>query len=78
MKKHIREILSDLGRKRDEGFVPPVRKPSTDAVVKDLTPPPEPPLPGDLENQELSRNRAEEVRQLDFQAQENERRETNS
>jgi hypothetical protein len=78
MKKHIREILSDLGQKRSKDFIPPVPNPSTDAVVKDLTPPPEPALPGDLENQELSRDRAEEVRQLDFQAQENERRETNS
>jgi hypothetical protein len=76
MKKHIREILNDLGRKRTKDFVPPDPKPSNDAVVKDLTPPPEPPLPNDLENQELSTNRAEEVRQLDFQAQENEERET--
>jgi hypothetical protein len=76
MKKHIREILSDLGRKRNKDFVPPIPKPSHDAVVKDLNPPPEPALPDDLENQELSSDPAERTRQLDFQAQENERRET--
>jgi len=76
MKKHIREILDDLGRKRRKDFIPPVPPASTDAATTDLTPPPEPALPNDLENQKLSRNRAEEVRQLDFQAQENQERET--
>jgi len=37
-----------------------------------------PTAPDDLENQELSKNPAEKVRQLDFQAQQDERRETNS
>ncbi len=37
-----------------------------------------PTVPDDLENQELSKNPAEKVRQLDFQAQQDERRETNS
>jgi hypothetical protein len=37
-----------------------------------------PAVPDDLQNQELSKNPAEKVRQLDFQAQQDERRETNS
>ena len=37
-----------------------------------------PVVPGDLENQALSQDPAERVRQLDFQAQQDERRETNS
>ena len=77
MKKSIREILDDLHRKRDQrDFIPPVRKSPKDAAVKDLTPAPEPVVPDDLENQELSPDEAERVRQLDFQAQENEERET--
>ena len=37
-----------------------------------------PVLPDDLENQELSKNPAEKVRQLDFQAEQEERLETDS
>jgi hypothetical protein len=37
-----------------------------------------PTLPDDLENQELSKNPAEKVRQLDFQAEQEERLETDS
>ncbi len=58
MKKHIREILDDLNRKKQAEQPPTV--------------------PDDLENQELSKDPAERVRQLDFQAQQDERRETNS
>jgi len=76
MKKYIREILDDLGRKRKKDFIPPSPKPCNDAVVKDLNPPAERALPNDPDNQDFSRNHAEEVRQLDFQAQENEERET--
>lgn len=76
MKKYIREILDDLGKKRELNYIPPVPKATKDTVVENLTPPAEKPLPDDLENQELSGNRAEEVKQLDFQAQENEERET--
>ncbi len=76
MKKHIREMLDDLRKPKHHDFVPPLPKPSVDTKVTDLTPPAEPALPGDLENQELSHDPAERVRQLDFQAQENEERET--
>jgi hypothetical protein len=49
-------------------------------LLNDLTkkqdPPPPPAVPEDLNNQELSKNPEQRVRQLDFQAQEDEERET--
>jgi hypothetical protein len=47
-----------------------------DELTKKQDPPPAPVVPQDLNNQELSRNPEERVRQLDFQAQEDEERET--
>jgi hypothetical protein len=41
-------------------------------ILDDLNPKPQPPLPTDLDNQILSKNPAERVRQLDQQAQEKE------
>jgi hypothetical protein len=41
-------------------------------ILKDLNPKPQPPLPGDLDNQILSKDPLERVRQLDQQAQEKE------
>jgi len=38
--------------------------------------PPQAAVPGDLENQELSKNPLQRTRQLDFQAQQDEERET--
>ena len=69
MKKYIREILDDLRRPKDKDFIPPIPKPSVDTPIADLTPPEAPVVPTDLENQELSSNPLERVRQLDFQAQ---------
>jgi hypothetical protein len=45
-------------------------------ILNDLTPKPEPPLPTDLDNQILSKNHEEMVRQLDQQAQEKEQMES--
>ncbi len=45
-------------------------------LTKQETPPPQPPVPADLDNQILSKNPEERLRQLDFQAQEDEERET--
>jgi hypothetical protein len=80
MKKHIRTMIDDLHRKREKGFIPAIPAPSTegpktsqDASIPNASP--EAVLPGDLENQKLSKNAAEQTRQLDFQAQENEERE---
>jgi hypothetical protein len=57
MKKYIRAILADLGKKRKD-YLPPMPSPK-----------PQAPVPGDLNNQTLSADPAERVRQLDYQAQ---------
>jgi hypothetical protein len=77
MKKHIREMIDDLKHpKANKDFVPPV--PTGKESVADLTPPPAPVVPGDLSNQVLSKNAEEKVKQLDYQAFESERLQTNS
>jgi hypothetical protein len=60
MKKHIRAVLDDLK--------PKTRKP---AKKKDKSV-----VPQDLENQILSKNPKQKVRQLDYQAQKAEERQT--
>ncbi|MGD1095898.1 MAG: hypothetical protein ABSB35_28385 [Bryobacteraceae bacterium] len=72
MKKYIRDMIDDLQRKKDKDFVPTIPPPSTGPATTDLGPTPEATLPDDLDNQELSKNPLERVRQLDFQAQESE------
>ena len=76
MKKFIREMLDDLRRKNTKDYIPPIPKPSTSGPVDDLDVPAAPVVPEDLENQELSDDPAQRVRQLDFQAQKAEERET--
>ena len=76
MKKYIREILDDIRKKRNRDFIPPAPKPEDKAPVLDYNNPPEPPMPFDLENQILSKNHQERVRQLDYQAQESEEEQT--
>jgi len=63
MRTYIREMIDDIRRKQQKKAAPP---------VINLTPAPAPDLPQDLENQILSTDPAERVRQLDFQAQEQE------
>lgn len=75
MKTYIREMLDDL-RKKHKDYVPPVPKPEHNAPTIDLDVPSPPPLPTDLENQILSTDPAERVRQLDFQAQQSEEEQT--
>ena len=76
MKKYIRDMIDDLQRAKKKDFLPPVPKSPTDGKTIDLNVPPEPELPGDLANQELSKDPKERVRQLDYQAQKDEERET--
>jgi hypothetical protein len=76
MRKYIREMLQDLVGRKDKSYIPPIPKVSGDPTSVDLNPPPEPAMPGDLENQILSKNPKERTQQLDFQAQQNEERET--
>jgi hypothetical protein len=68
MKKYIRAILADLGKKRKD-YMPPVPVASTKASVTVLEPKPQAAVPGDLSNQGLSTDSAERVRQLDYQTQ---------
>jgi hypothetical protein len=70
MKKYIREMLNDLRRKNSKDFIPPIPKPSTTAPAQNENAS----VPTDLENQELSDDPLERVRQLDFQAQQSEER----
>lgn len=76
MKKYIRDMIDDLQRAKKKDFLPPVPTSPTDGKTNFLTPPPEPPMPEDLTNQELSKDPHERVRQLDYQAQKDEERET--
>ncbi len=79
MKKYIREMIDDLKRgKGSKDFIPAVPKGPKESVVTELTPPPEPTTAEDLSNQELSKNAEERVKQLDYQAQQSERLQTNS
>jgi hypothetical protein len=70
MKKYIRDMIDDLK-------IPAVPKDAAKESVKDLTPPPEKVDPLDLSDQVLSDNSAEKVKQLDYQAFESERLQTN-
>ena len=68
MKKYIREMIDDLKHSKSKGLVPAVvGKKSAEKA-----------LPDDLSNQVLSTNAEERVKQLDFQAQQSERVQTNS
>lgn len=76
MKKHIREMIEDLKHPKEKDYVPPVPKVGKENPMVDLTPPPEAPVPDDLSNQVLSKNAEERVKQLDYQAFESERLQT--
>ena len=65
MKKHIREILSDLKRTARPKKSVPAASPAVPDVV-----------PQDLNNQILSSDPAQRARQLDQQAQQSEERQT--
>jgi hypothetical protein len=68
MKKYIREMIDDLKTSKAKRSVPAAAKgPKEDAA-----------LPGDLSNQVLSTDSKERVKQLDYQAQQSERLQTNS
>jgi len=76
MKKHIREMIDDLKHAKAKDFVPPAPKGRKEDPMAAMTPPPEAALPDDLSNQVLSKNAEEKVRQLDYQAFESERLQT--
>jgi hypothetical protein len=68
MRKYIRAILADLGKKRKD-YTPPVPAVSTNASATNPEPKPQASVPDDLNNQDLSNDPSERVRQLDYQAQ---------
>ena len=74
MKKYIRAMLDELKTKV------PSRRTTTKTAPKTTylssPPPPPAPLPEDLNNQELSDDPLQRVRQLDFQAQKDEERQS--
>jgi hypothetical protein len=76
VKKYIREMIDDLRRPKAAGHIPRVPTSPTDGKKIDLSPPPQPALPEDLNNQILSEDPVERARQLDFQAQQSEERQT--
>jgi hypothetical protein len=76
MKKYIREMIDDLKHSKAKEFVPAGSKGKKENPVVDLTPPPQAALPDDLSNQVLSKNAEERVKQLDYQAFESERLQT--
>jgi hypothetical protein len=76
MKKYIREMIDDLKHSKVKDFAPSVPKDGKENPIVDLTPPPIAALPDDLSNQVLSKNAEERVKQLDYQAFESERLQT--
>ena len=76
MKQYIRDIIDDLKKAGEEDFIPAIPQTPTDGKTVYLDPPPVVPTPEDLDNQNLSSDNEERVKQLDYQAQKNEVRET--
>jgi hypothetical protein len=76
MKTYIREMINDLRRKGKRDFIPSIPKVSASGPVTDLNASPLPAVPADLQNQELSSDPLERIKQLDFEAHADEVRET--
>lgn len=77
MKNYIRAMLDDLKQtKSSKDFIPPIPKAPTDGKTTYLGDPPPAVMPDDLENQDLSADSEERLRQLDQQAEDDEMRET--
>ena len=72
MKKYIREMIDDLQGRKKKDYIPPVPQPAADAKTVSLDAPPAPVLPEDLSNQVLSDDPLQRVRQMDFQARQQE------
>jgi hypothetical protein len=76
MKQYIRDILNDLKGGVPKDVIPEIPKVPTEGKTVYLNPPALEPAPEDLDNQILSNNAAERVKQLDYQAQESEQKQT--
>ena len=68
-------MIEDLKLSKGKDFVPPAPAGKEDPMVL-MSPPPEAAVPDDLSNQVLSKNAEEKVKQLDYQAFESERLQT--
>jgi hypothetical protein len=77
MKNYIRAVLDDLKQpKSSKDFVPDIPQAPAGGKTTFLGDPAAAVVPDDLENQDLSTDPEERVRQLDQQAQDDEMRET--
>ena len=76
MKQYIRDMIDDLQHKHDKDLIPSIPPVPTNGKTTFLGAAPIPADPADLDNQVLSEDPLERTRQLDFQAQQNEERET--
>ena len=74
MKTYIRNMIDDLRREHTKNGPPTVPATPIAPETFEPAPPPEATLPEDLNNQELSSDPEERLRQEDFQAQKNEER----
>jgi hypothetical protein len=68
MKKYISAVLADLRKKRKD-YTPTIPAASSNAPAINLDSKPQACVPADLNNQDLSSDPSEQVRQLDYQAQ---------
>jgi hypothetical protein len=75
MKKYVRDIMDDLKNAGNKDFLPAVPESPVDGKTAYLDPPKVEPAPADLDNQTLSQDNQEAVKQLDYQAQKDEERE---
>lgn len=76
MKQYIRDIIDDLKKAGEEDFMPAIPQTPAGGKTVYLDPPPVAPTPEDLDNQSLSSDNEERVKQLDYQAQKDEERQT--
>jgi len=72
MKTFIHHIIGDLKNAGAAEHLPKVPAAPADGKTTHLDPPPAQPMPEGLDNQILSENAEERVRQLDYQAQQSE------
>jgi hypothetical protein len=76
MKDYIQNVVDELKSGGKKDFTPEIPKAPPDGKTTYLDVPPAPPVPEDLDNQELSSDPEEAVEQLDEQAQLSEERQT--
>jgi hypothetical protein len=76
MKQYIRDIMQDLNKPGEQDFLPEIPQTPTGGKTVYLDPPKVEPVPEDLSNQNLSSDGEQRVEQLDYQAQQDQERQT--